>query len=112
MQPIKLKENKMSILQKQADFGRTIFEINQNAIQESFRTQQENWQKYFELNSTFGKRLPEVTDISTFVELQREYGSTLWENTKEATQNQTEIMKSALTEAGEAVRKVFNTDAA
>jgi predicted metal-binding protein len=64
------------------------------------------------LNSTFGKRLPEVTDISTFVELQREYGSTLWENTKEATQNQTEIMKSALTEAGEAVRKVFNTDAA
>ena len=100
----------MNILQKQADFGRTIFEINQNAIQESFQTQQANWQKYFDLNSTFGQRLPEVTDMGTFVELQREYGSTLWENTKEATQTQTEILKSAMTEAGEAVRKVFNTE--
>ena len=34
----------------------------------------------------------------------------LWENTKEATQVQTEIVKSAMTEAGEAVRKVFKTD--
>ena len=100
----------MNILQKQADFGRTIFEINQNAMQESFRTQQQNWQKYFELNSSFGQRLPEVKDVSTFVELQREYGSTLWENTKEAKQVQTEIVKSAMTEAGEAVRKVFKTD--
>ncbi len=100
----------MNILQKQADFGRTIFEINQNAMQESFRTQQQNWQKYFELNSSFGQRLPEVKDVSTFVELQREYGSTLWENTKEATQVQTEIVKSAMAEAGEAVRKVFNND--
>ena len=100
----------MNILQKQADFSRTIFEINQNAMQESFRTQQQNWQKYFELNSSFGQRLPEVKDVSTFVELQREYGSTLWENTKEATQVQTEIVKSAMTEAGEAVRKVFNND--
>jgi len=100
----------MNIIQKQTDFGRTIFEINQNAIQESFRTQQENWQAYFELNSAFSQRLPEVTDMGTFVELQREYGSTLWENTKAATQSQTEIIKSAFTEAGEAVRKVFNTD--
>lgn len=100
----------MGILQKQADFGRTIFEINQNAIQESFRTQQENWQKYFEMNSAFSQRLPEVTDISTFVELQREYGSTLWEKTKEATQNQAGIVKFAIAEAGEAARKVFNTD--
>jgi hypothetical protein len=100
----------MNILQKQADFGRTIFEINQNAMKESFRTQQQNWQKYFELNSSFGQRLPEVKDVTTFVELQREYGSTLWENTKDATQVQTEIVKSAMTEAGEAVRKVFKTD--
>ncbi len=100
----------MNILQKQADFGRTLFEINQNAMQESFRTQQANWQKYFELNSDFGQRLPEVKDVTTFVELQREYGSTLWANTKEATQVQTDIVKSAITETGEAVRKVFSND--
>ena len=48
----------MNIIQKQVDFGRSLFEINQNAMQEIVRTQQENLQKYFELNASFGKRLP------------------------------------------------------
>lgn len=100
----------MNILERQADFGRTLFEINQNTIQELFRSTQENVQKYFELNSEFGQKLPEVHDVSSFAELQREYGETLWSNVREATQSQAEILKSAVEETGNAVRKVFSTE--
>lgn len=101
----------MNIIQKQADFGRTIFEINQNAISELVKVGQENIQKYVELNSTFGKRLPEVRDVTSFVELQKEYGETLWADIKSATQTQAGIYKSAIEETGAAVRKVFTTEA-
>ncbi len=100
----------MNILEKQADFGRTLLEINQNTLQELFRTTQENVQKYFALNSDFGQKLPEVRDISGFVELQKEYGETLWGNVREATESQTQIMKSAVEETGNAVRKAFASD--
>lgn len=101
----------MNIMQKQADFGRTLFEINQNAMQEMIRTQQENIQKYFAMNTAFGQRLPEIRDVATFMEMQREYGATLWTNIKESTQSQAGILKSAVEETGEAVRKVFAPDA-
>jgi hypothetical protein len=100
----------MNIIQKQADFGRTLFEINQNAMQEMVRTQQENIQKYFDMNTSFGQRLPEIRDAATFMELQREYGATLWTNIKESTQSQASILKSAAEETGEAVRKVFTAE--
>ena len=99
----------MNIVEKQADFGRTLFEINQNTFQELFQSTQENVQKYFELNSEFGQKLPEIRDVSSFVELQREYGETLWGNVRQASQSQTEILKSAVEETGNAVRKVFAT---
>jgi hypothetical protein len=99
----------MNIVEKQADFGRTLFEINQNTFQELFQSTRENVQKYFELNSEFGQKLPEIRDVSSFVELQREYGETLWGNVRQASQSQTEILKSAVEETGNAVRKVFAT---
>jgi hypothetical protein len=99
-----------NIIERQADFGRTLFEINQNTIQELAQSTQANFKKYFELNSDFGKKLPEVTDISSYVELQREYGETLWSDIKEASQARSEILKSAVEETGEAVRKVFATE--
>ena len=48
----------MSILERQADFGRTLFEINQNTFQELFQSTQQNVAKYFELNSEFSQKLP------------------------------------------------------
>ena len=97
----------MNVMEKQADLGRTLFEINQNTVQEIAKSTQENVQKYFALNTEFGQKLPEIRDVSSFVELQREYGQTLWSNYQEAAQSQTEILKSAVEETGNAVRKVF-----
>ncbi|MFT7687750.1 MAG: hypothetical protein ACI9FB_003107 [Candidatus Azotimanducaceae bacterium] len=100
----------MNPLQKQADFGRTVFEINQNAFKEILGTQRDNIQKYFELNSTYSKKLPEVANVTSFMELQKEYGESLWTGVKDSTKTQTGIIKNAVEETGEAVRKVFTVE--
>jgi hypothetical protein len=101
----------MNILEKQADLGRTIFEINQNTLQELFKSTQENVQKYFALNTEFGQKLPEIRDVSSFVELQREYGESLWGNVRDVSRSQTQIVRSAVEETGNAVRKAFASEA-
>ncbi len=102
----------MNMIQKQVEMGRALFEINQNTFQELARTQQDNLKKYFELNSDFSKRLPEVSDISSFVELQREYNETLWTGIKDTTKGQVDVIKTAVEESGEAVRKAFTVETA
>jgi len=102
----------MNIMQKQVEMGRALFEINQNTFQEMARFQQDNLKKYFELNSDFSKRIPEVTDVSSFVELQREYSETLWTGIKDSTRSQVDVIKSAVEETGEAVRKAFTAETA
>lgn len=102
----------MNIVQKQVEMGRALFEINQNTFQELARTQQDNFKKYLELNSDFSKRLPEVKDISSFVELQREYNETLWTGIKDTTRGQVDVIKTAVEESGEAMRKAFTVETA
>lgn len=102
----------MNMIQKQVEMGRALFEINQNTFQELARTQQDNIKKYFELNTDFSKRLPEVNDISSFVELQREYNETLWTGIKDTTKGQVDVIKTAVEESGEAVRKAFTVETA
>lgn len=102
----------MNIVEKQVEMGRALFEINQNTFQELARTQQDNFKKYFELNTDFSKRLPEVTDVSSFVELQREYNETLWSGIKDTTRGQVDVIKTAVEESGEAMRKAFTVETA
>lgn len=102
----------MNMIQKQVEMGRALFEINQNTFQELARTQQDNIKKYFELNTDFSQRLPEVNDISSFVELQREYNETLWNGIKDTTKGQVDVIKTAVEESGEAVRKAFTVETA
>ena len=102
----------MNMIQKQVEMGRALFEINQNTFQELARTSQDNLKKYLELNSDFSKRLPEVTDISSFVELQKEYNETLWNGIKDSTKGQVEVIKTAAQESGEAMRKAFAVETA
>ena len=97
----------MNIFEKQAEFGRTFFEINQNALQQLAQIQQDNIKNYFALNSDFSKKLPEAKDITSFTGLQREYGETLWNGIKETTATQAELLKTAAEETGAAFRKVY-----
>ena len=44
------------------------------------------------------------------MELQKEYGQSLWTGVKDATTTQTSIIKNAVEETGEALRKVFTVE--
>ena len=99
----------MNILEKQAELGRTIFDINTSALRAMAELTQENIRKYLETNQTFGDRLPEVQDMSTLVSLQREYGEVIVNNTREAVAEQTSIVQNAFESARGALETAFST---
>ncbi len=100
----------MNIIEKQTQLGRSIYEINSNTLKELASLSRENLEKYFEVNRNFGERLPQVTDISTFVALQREYNETLWGNVKDAVETHNGIVRSALEETRDVFTQAFNAD--
>jgi hypothetical protein len=100
----------MSIIEKQTTLGRSIADINTNIFKELVSLQRENIETYFATNQTFSEKLPEVTDISTFVALQREYGEALWNNAKTAVEAQNGIVRHAFEDARDAVKVAFNSE--
>ena len=63
----------MNIIEKQTELGKSLYEINTATLSEMATLTRNNIEKYFETNRTFGEKLPEVRDPSTFFNLQREY---------------------------------------
>ena len=74
----------MNIIEKQTELGQSLYQINTSTMNDITELGRKNIEQYFDVNRTFGERLPEVREISSFLSLQREYGETLWNNAKEA----------------------------
>ena len=102
----------MSVIERQAELGRSIYEINTNTLKELATLQRENIEKYFSANRTYGAKLPEVSDLSSFVSLQREYTETSWSNVREAVEAQNGIVRGAFEATREALTKAFTTEQA
>ncbi len=100
----------MSIIEKQSTLGKSIVDINTNVVKSIATLQRENIEKYIETNQEFGKKLPEVTDISSFFSLQREYGETLWNNAKNAVESHNGVVRSAFEETRDAIKVAFTTE--
>jgi len=97
----------MNMMEKQAELGKSLYEINTSVLSEMAELSRKNIEQYFEVNRTFGEKLPEVREIGTFMSLQREYGETLWNNAKEAMESQNAILQSAFTETRDAFQSAF-----
>ena len=100
----------MSIIEKQTALGQSIADINSNIFKELVSLQRENIETYFATNQAFSQKLPEVTDISTFVALQREYGEALWNNAKTAVEAQNGIVRHAFEDTRDAVKIAFSSE--
>ena len=100
----------MNVIEKQAELTKSLYAINSTALKEFATLQQENLQKYIETNRSFGEKLPDVKDISSFVELQREYGATLWSNVKDSFEHQNELFRSAMEDTRDAVKHAFTSE--
>jgi len=105
------EEAKMNPFETQARLGRELFEVNTSTIRKFVELGGEELRKVWEFNQEFAQKLPEVRDISSFVELQREYGQSVWEGVKSAAQSRGEIVKDAVEQSGGLIRNAFNPDA-
>jgi len=102
----------MNIIQKQAELGRSLFQINTNTLRSYAEMQRDNLSKYVELNSNYGKQLPEIKNVQDFLALQREYGQSVWSGVKSSVESQTSLVKSAFEETSVALKSAYTTDTA
>jgi len=91
--------------------GRQLFELNNTVIVKFVDLSSDNFKKYLELNESYVSKLPEVSDLSSFVELQREYGQNLWEGVQADLRARGEIVREAVEQTGSLVRGTFTAEA-
>lgn len=98
----------MSRMEKGVKLGQELVELNNSTWIKIAELSAENFKKYLELNQSYVQKLPEVRDVSTFVELQRDYGQNLWEGLQSDLKARGEIVREAVENTGGLVREVFN----
>ena len=98
----------MNAFEKQMQLGRELMELNAQWFSKIAEFDSENLKKYVGLNQEFAAKLPEVRDVQSFVELQRQYGENLWSSTQEAFQTRGELLKGAVEANGELVKKAIS----
>ena len=91
--------------------GQALLTINTEAAQRMAQLATEGVQRYVETNQTFASRLGQLNDLNEFVELQREYGETMFRSGSEGLQTQGAVMQEAAERAGVAVREAFGSEA-
>ncbi len=97
-------------LENSAKLGRKLFDLNNSTLVKIAELSAENFKKYLELNQSYVSKLPEVSDVSTFVELQRDYGKDLWEGIQADVRARGEIVKEAAEQTGSLVRGTFSSE--
>ena len=98
----------MSIIENQMKLGRELFEINSDATRRMSEIFGEGVRQYFATNQEFGQRLSEVRDVTSFMDLQREYSETLYNGLTERMQTQGEVLRDAVEKGSEALRGAFS----
>ena len=102
----------MNMIEKQMQMSRELMELNADWFRKLAEFDAENVRKLVEFNQDFAGRLPEIKDVQSFFELQREYGERLWEGTQEAFKSRGEMLKEAVEDNGAVVRKAFSQEEA
>ena len=91
--------------------GRQLFDLNNDTMVKFVELSADNFKKYLELNQNYVAKLPEVNDMSSFVELQREYGQNLWEGVQADMRARGELVREAVEQTGSLVRGTFEGEA-
>lgn len=98
-------------LENAGKLGRQLFDLNNETMVKFVELSADNFKKYLELNQNYVAKLPEVNDVSSFVELQREYGQNLWEGVQADLRARGELVREAVEQTGSLVRGTFQEDA-
>lgn len=102
----------MSMIEKQAKLGRELLELNVDTVRKFAELSSDNFRKYMELNQHYVEKLPEVREVSAFVELQRDYGQSLWEGVRDDFKARGDIVRTAVEQTGTLIRGAFGSEPA
>ena len=98
-------------LENAGKLGRKLFDLNNETMVKFVDLSADNFKKYLELNQNYVAKLPEVNDVSSFVELQREYGQNLWEGVQADMRARGELVREVVQQTGSLVRGTFEDEA-
>ena len=102
----------MNMMEKQAELGKSLYEINTHIMSEMAELSRKNIEQYFEVNRSFGEKMTEIREVSDFMNMQREYGETLWNNAREAMESQNALLQTAFNDTRDALQTAFTMEAA
>ena len=97
----------MNPMEQQMKVARELMELNAEWFRKLAEFDSKNFSSYVQFNQDFAGKLPEVNDVQSFVELQREYGEQLWNNTQKALTTRGEMLRDAFEANNETIRKAF-----
>ncbi len=97
----------MNPFEQQMKLARELMELNAEWFRKLAEFDSKNFGNYIQFNQDFASRLPDVKDIQGFVELQREYGEKLWNNTQEVMKSRGDMLRDAFNANNETIRKAF-----
>ena len=100
----------MSMIEKQAKLGRELLELNVDAVRKFAELSSENFRRYMELNQSYAQKLPEVREVGAFVELQRDYGQSLWDGVRDDFKARGDIVRTAVEHTGSLIRGAFGSE--
>ena len=100
----------MNLIESQIKFSRELFELNTNALRQLVALTTEENKRLLEMGREFGSRLPEVKDVTSFVELQREYAQQLWSGAQESFKTRGELLRETVEQAGTTFRDAFQPE--
>lgn len=101
----------MNIIEKQTELGKSLYEINTSTMKEYVNLQRSNLETFVEVNREFGSRLTDIKDVSSALNMQREYNETLWNHAKSSIEAQSELFKGAFSETQEVLKTAFTPEA-
>lgn len=101
----------MNPFEQQMKLARDLMELNSEWFRKLAEFDSKNFSDYIQFNQDFAGRLPEVKDIQSFVDLQREYGEQLWNGARETLKTRGEMLRDAFNANNETIREAFSPEA-
>lgn len=94
----------MELLQRPANVARQLIEINFNTMGELLKLTSSGLQQYMDLNSKYLQRMSSPDGLQNVVDVQREYGQSLFDGIRGDLQERGELLRSAFEQSSGVLR--------
>ncbi len=96
----------MMSVEKNLQISKDLFELNGVTMKKLIELDAEAFQKYIATTKSFGEKLPELKSFTAMMELQKDYGKTLWDDSQETMKARGEIFRDAYEQTTELMQSV------